>query len=740
MPIRKLSGADAVKNLRENPYAEWPTRDDGRVEPLCKPAFAAKFRLEPGDRIFAIGSCFARHVERALAIRGFDVVTSRTPIGPRGESFFAQFGSGIFNNYGVPSILNELEWALSPERPFVPANNIFEVAPGRYIDIHLPLSAKPAPLELVVERRQALQDVVRKVVDCRLVVMTLGLNEVWFDTATGRYINQTVPRSLVARFPDRFELHLLNYRETAGYLREIVALLRARSRSDQRLLLTVSPVPLAATHTGEDVIATNCYSKSVLRIAAEEIAAENDHVDYLPVYESVTLSDRAEAWDDDLRHVRDGMVKLNVERMIAAFRPADPQEPTPETIAQALREAQDELDARDPYAALRHLEPLRGHLSLSPPLAVLYSDLCLRMGRVSEARAALQQVSSDQAGWRHSLLEATALLRDGRPEEALPKLVDLTKTERKRSAVWLRLTEAYIELKRWNDAVLAAKHWSEAAPRSAEPYRYLADIFRAQEKFEQAELAYRAALDQEIRPTNIALDYAEFMIEQGKDDRAAAILSLLAPENRVQRQRYDKLIILAPPIPAPNAGLRDENGKSTRATIWTETIPNLTTADPAPESTDAGDREIIREAQTLSRDDRFDDAIALVEPLLLRQSPYAAMAYRITGLAHLKSKRPSEAEQAFRAFLKLRDDPNVRGHLGNALTMQGNVEAGIDELRVAANLEPENPFWAARLGAILFAARRFAEAGDVVTQALARHHPGDARLENLKQRLHEARK
>lgn len=64
----------------------------------------------------------------------------------------------------------------------------------------------------------------------------------------------------------------------------------------------VSPVPLANTFRGCDIIAANTYSKSSLRAASEEFACSNENVDYLPVYESVMHSDRLAAWDLDLRH------------------------------------------------------------------------------------------------------------------------------------------------------------------------------------------------------------------------------------------------------------------------------------------------------------------------------------------------------------------------------------------------------------------------------------------------------
>jgi hypothetical protein len=48
----------------------------------------------------------------------------------------------------------------------------------------------------------------------------------------------------------------------------------------------------------------NTYAKSLLRAVAQEWAAAHGNVDYFPSYEIVLNSDRAAAWEADLRHVK----------------------------------------------------------------------------------------------------------------------------------------------------------------------------------------------------------------------------------------------------------------------------------------------------------------------------------------------------------------------------------------------------------------------------------------------------
>ena len=55
-----------------------------------------------------------------------------------------------------------------------------------------------------------------------------------------------------------------------------------------RMVLTVSPVPLAATFEDRHVLDATVYSQSVLRVAAEDLRRRHPHVVYFPSYEIIT--------------------------------------------------------------------------------------------------------------------------------------------------------------------------------------------------------------------------------------------------------------------------------------------------------------------------------------------------------------------------------------------------------------------------------------------------------------------
>ena len=74
MPLIDISGEDALANRRANPFNRWGDRDaPNRFEPIASPAFDVPFRMQPGEAVFTVGSCFARNVETELQARGFEL-------------------------------------------------------------------------------------------------------------------------------------------------------------------------------------------------------------------------------------------------------------------------------------------------------------------------------------------------------------------------------------------------------------------------------------------------------------------------------------------------------------------------------------------------------------------------------------------------------------------------------------------------------------------------------------------
>ncbi len=321
MPIVSLSGAEAFANLKANRKSLWPDgrKDRSRLDGVTKVQFQPTFGLIPGEAVFTMGSCFARNIERRFSELGFDLPTMSLTLPP--EERASQTENDLLNKYPPHSILNELRWALDPGAEF-PEAAYLSIRKDLWHDPHLAGNVTPAPLERVRERRRMVEGIYRQIPRCRIVVMTLGLTEAWFDKETGLYLN-AAPQPLAFKAdPERFRLDVLTVDEIIKVLDQIRDLLVRFGHPQMRMMLTVSPVPFKSTFTGRDAIIANSYSKSALRAAAEIFVFQHSNVDYVPSYEIVTHTSRNSAFIQDNRHVTPSVVNEIVDRVVAAYCPS----------------------------------------------------------------------------------------------------------------------------------------------------------------------------------------------------------------------------------------------------------------------------------------------------------------------------------------------------------------------------------------------------------------------------------
>jgi hypothetical protein len=266
------------------------------------PQINPKFKLRNNDKFYAIGSCFARGLENALRSRQMEVESAAPEFASLQPVNKENTGLGFTNKYNTFSILNELRWALDPEAVF-PVESIARVTDTTWFDPHVTSMLKLADFEETLKRRDLMRTVTRRIINCRTVIITLGLVEVWRDVPANVYINYTPPLPLLKAQPERYEFRLTSFAENWANLESIHALLSRYGHPDLCVIVTVSPIPLMTTFSTLDVVVANTYGKSLLRTVAQEWAAAHDNVDYFPSYEIVQNSDRAAVWESDLRHV-----------------------------------------------------------------------------------------------------------------------------------------------------------------------------------------------------------------------------------------------------------------------------------------------------------------------------------------------------------------------------------------------------------------------------------------------------
>ncbi len=163
-------------------------------------------------------------------------------------------------------------------------------------------------------------------------MLTLGLTEAW-ESALDGAVFPTCPGTVAGTFdPARHRFHNFTVAEIVADLREVVAAIRS-VRPSARFIVTVSPVPLVATASGRHVLEATTYSKSVLRVAAGEVAASSDGVAYFPAYEIVTGPQAPGSYfEADRRSVSEEAVGAVMGALLSACEGAAPPAPVEEPV------------------------------------------------------------------------------------------------------------------------------------------------------------------------------------------------------------------------------------------------------------------------------------------------------------------------------------------------------------------------------------------------------------------------
>ena len=262
-------------------------REDRGLSDLYQP----KFPIVPRTLIATAGSCFAQHFGEWVKRSNlrFLNIEPRPALMPEADG--KRFGFGIFsarygNLYTARQLLQLVE---DCHRAHLRPSAIWQ-QDGRWYDGLRP-GVEPNGLasrdELELHRQSHLARVRQMFCEADVFVFTLGLTEAWADRKSGT-VFPTAPGVVAGTF-DPTQHVFLNFQvdQVVDDLTKVSKRLK-RLNKNIRILLTVSPVPLTATASGMHVAQATTYSKSVLRVAANELAQKFDHIDYFPSYEIIT--------------------------------------------------------------------------------------------------------------------------------------------------------------------------------------------------------------------------------------------------------------------------------------------------------------------------------------------------------------------------------------------------------------------------------------------------------------------
>jgi hypothetical protein len=341
--------------MAETPYSHLPDaafwrRSVAKAGHQVDPVGAKFIPIGPQDRIATAGSCFAQHVARHLAASGFHylVTESAHPIVPPELARAAHYGLFTARYGNIYTTLQLVQLFDRAYGRFAPEEDRWRLPDGRVVDPFRP-TIQPGGFqseeEMCADRAHHLACVRTAFETLDVMVFTLGLTETWVSRTDGAAF-PICPGVAGGTFdPDHHAFLNLRTAEVREQIGGFVERLRSVNPT-ARVILTVSPVPLVATASGNHVLPATTYSKAVLRVAAQEAAEDLTDVFYFPSYEIIAGPQaRGRFYAEDLREVTEDGVEAVMRVFLSAAagieHPIDPvrppkEVPTPdETVAQA---------------------------------------------------------------------------------------------------------------------------------------------------------------------------------------------------------------------------------------------------------------------------------------------------------------------------------------------------------------------------------------------------------------------
>jgi hypothetical protein len=322
---------------QQGDQAFWARSVAGLPREAVTPRVDVPFRISRQDRIASAGSCFAQHLARRLKASGYSyfVTEPRHPSVP--EQTAAQLNYEVFsarygNIYTARQLVQLFDRAYGT---FVPVD-AYWAQDGTHLDAFRPF-IQPGGFacreELEYDRSRHLAAVRQLFERLHVLVFTLGLTEAWRSKLDGAVYPVCPGCGAGTHDPTKYEFVNFGVREVIADLEGFLDRL-ARVNPKAKVLLTVSPVPLVATMEAHSVLVSTTYSKSVLRVAADEVVRAHANVAYFPSYEIITGSHaRGAYFADDIRTVTTAGVDHVMRCFFEAFGEdglqVSPELPTP---------------------------------------------------------------------------------------------------------------------------------------------------------------------------------------------------------------------------------------------------------------------------------------------------------------------------------------------------------------------------------------------------------------------------
>lgn len=253
--------------------------------------------INKSSKLITIGSCCSAHVANALGNAGLDVINF-------------EMSERIFTTFAMKELF---------------AGILEDNVPDELIDD-------------IEANRTNLGRIKAQLIDGATVIFTLGLSVCWFDRKSGKLAHTIVPKTAdetaklggglyMMKQLKRFEMRQTSVDENFENLMSVIETVKAINPAN-KVVLTVSPIPLQFCLTPQPILSTDFISKAVLRMAVGKIEEiDPDGVFYFPSFEIVRWASPHlpfAFWgtantDGNPRHVDQQLINLVVQTFLANY-------------------------------------------------------------------------------------------------------------------------------------------------------------------------------------------------------------------------------------------------------------------------------------------------------------------------------------------------------------------------------------------------------------------------------------
>ncbi len=273
--------------------------------------------LRINELVASAGSCFASNIIPYIEDAGLKYIrTEQIPkvFSSLGENLgYANFSAMYGNIYTARQLRQLYERSLGTFQPYEDR----WVEDQKVIDPFRPGLKFPAhsheEFDLITKSHLHATRKAFELAD--VFVFTFGLTEGWIHKEDGATY-PSCPGTIAGTFSEKkYEFKNFTVSEVIEDFSWFVKKL-TENNPKIRFIISVSPVPLVATATENHVLSATILSKSILRVAAQEISDKFENVTYFPAYEIITGPQAPDSFfEKDKRNVS----KLGIDFVMKAL-------------------------------------------------------------------------------------------------------------------------------------------------------------------------------------------------------------------------------------------------------------------------------------------------------------------------------------------------------------------------------------------------------------------------------------